>query len=101
MKVAVGVDDDSLAVIVSVRRVVTRPRCWRSRPCRQVFRGDGWRAVSRSDGAAVRLISADGVEHDHGDLALGLALVIGVGGPEFQRLFPQPRALVAGGGPGA
>src|ERR1700736_4685799 len=32
-------------------------------------------------------------------IALGLALVIGVGRPELQRLFPQPRALLAGGGP--
>jgi len=45
-------------------------------------------------------MSADGVEHDDGDLALGLALVIGVGRPELQRLFPEPRALLAGGGPG-
>src|SRR5205085_8121960 len=44
---------------------------------------------------------ADGVQHDYGDLALGFALVIGVGRPELQRLFPQPRALLAGGGPGA
>jgi hypothetical protein len=48
----------------------------------------------------VPLMSADGVEHDHGDLPLGLALVIGVGRPELQRLFPQPRALLAGSGPG-
>lgn len=41
---------------------------------------------------AVRLLSAGGVEHDHGDLAFGLLLVIGVGRPELQRLFPQPRA---------
>src|SRR5205823_4964581 len=46
------------------------------------------------------LLSADGVEHDHRDLALGLLLVIGVGRPELQRLFPQPRALLARGGPG-
>src|ERR1700730_17147471 len=45
-------------------------------------------------------MSADGVQHDHRDLALGLLLVIGVGRPELQRLFPQPRALLARGGPG-
>jgi hypothetical protein len=28
-------------------------------------------------------LSADGVEHDHRDLALGLLLVIGVGRPEL------------------
>ena len=31
---------------------------------------------------AVLLMSADGVQHDHRDLALGLALIIGVGRPE-------------------
>jgi hypothetical protein len=41
-----------------------------------------------------------GVQHDDGDLALGLALVFGVGRPEFGRLFLQPRALLAGGGSG-
>ena len=46
------------------------------------------------------VMSADGVEHDDRDLALGLLLVIGVGRPELERLFPQPRALLAGGGPG-
>src|ERR1700739_3021953 len=45
------------------------------------------------------LMSADGVEYDHRYLALGLLLVIGVGRPELQRLFPQPRSLLAGGGP--
>ena len=45
-------------------------------------------------------MSADGVDHDDRDLALGLALVVGVGSPEFQRLFPQPCALPAGDGPG-
>jgi hypothetical protein len=41
-----------------------------------------------------------GVQHDDGDLALGLALVIGVGRPEFERLFLQRRALLPGGGSG-
>src|SRR5207302_8700600 len=44
---------------------------------------------------------ADGVEHDHRDLALGLALVIGIGRPELQCFFPQPRTLLARSGPGA
>ena len=44
--------------------------------------------------------SADGVEHDDRDLALGLLLVLGIRRPELQRLLPQPRALRAGGGPG-
>src|SRR6266436_9130133 len=43
---------------------------------------------------------AEGVQHDYRDLALGLVLVIGVRRPELERLFPQPRALVTGGGPG-
>src|SRR6516162_10734760 len=43
---------------------------------------------------------ADGVQHDYRDLTLGLALIIGVGRPELQCLFPQPRALLALGGPG-
>src|SRR5271166_1744292 len=43
---------------------------------------------------------ADGIQHDHRDLALGLLLVIGIGWPELERLLPQPRALRAGGRPG-
>src|SRR5438876_9262455 len=43
---------------------------------------------------------AEGVQHDYRDLALGLALVIGVGWPELERLFPQPCPLLTGGGPG-
>ena len=39
-------------------------------------------------------MSADVIQHEDGDLALGLAAVIGVGRPEPQRLFPQPRALL-------
>jgi len=35
--------------------------------------------------------SAHRVEHHDRDLALGLLPVIGVGRPEFERLFPQPR----------
>ena len=41
----------------------------------------------------------DGVQHDHRDLALGLALIVGIGWPEFQRLVPEPRPFRARGGP--
>src|SRR6516225_11393178 len=44
--------------------------------------------------------SVDGVQYDHRDLALGLLLVIGVRRPELERLWPQPRALLASGGAG-
>src|SRR5437879_1289105 len=44
--------------------------------------------------------SANRIEHDDGNLALGLLLVIGVGRPEFERLLPQTRPLLAGGGAG-
>src|SRR6266403_5608473 len=71
------------------------PLLGRSAPAR--MRGPGWRCCELG---AVPPISADRVQHDHRDLALGLALVIGVGRPELQRLFPQPRALLARGGPG-
>src|SRR5215470_4194338 len=45
-----------------------------------------------------RRLSVNGIQDDDGDLALGIALVIGVGRPELQRLFPQLRTLLARGG---
>jgi hypothetical protein len=39
------------------------------------------RAAAKLGAVSLRL--ADGIEHDHRDLALGLALVIGVGRPEL------------------
>jgi hypothetical protein len=33
------------------------------------------------------VMSADGIKHDHRDLALGLLLVIGVGRPELERRY--------------
>src|SRR5215469_11389809 len=56
--------------------------------------------VKRHSSAPCSVMSADGVEHDHRDLALGLLLVIGVRRPELQCLLPQPGALLAGGSPG-
>src|SRR5215216_1240159 len=44
--------------------------------------------------------SADWIEHDDGDLALGLLLIVGVRRPEFQRLLPEAGALLARGGAG-
>ena len=41
----------------------------------------------------------DRVQHDHRDLALGLALIVGIGGPELKRLVPEARPFRAGGGP--
>src|SRR5262249_22526811 len=43
---------------------------------------------------------ADGVQHDYRDLALCLSLVIGVGRPELECLFPEACPLVTGCGPG-
>src|SRR5215472_13791296 len=40
------------------------------------------------------------MQHDHGYLALGLELIVGVGGPKFERLFPKSEAFLARGCPG-
>src|SRR5205085_10706976 len=53
-----------------------------------------------SNSPTYRFELADGIEHDYRDLALGLLLVIGVGRPELERFFPQPRPLRAGRGAG-
>ena len=37
----------------------------------------------------------DWIQHDHRYLALGLELIVGVGRPEFEPLFPKPEALLA------
>src|SRR3984893_16395626 len=88
-------------VIVSVRHIVTTMSAQSSLSAGffipLALRCGPRFALLRSLGGAV--MSAHGVQHDHRDLALGLLLVIGVGRPELQRLFPQPRALLARGGP--
>ncbi len=35
------------------------------------------------------------IQHDHRYLALGLELIVGVGRPELERLFPKPEAFLA------
>lgn len=40
-------------------------------------------ATERSAPGSNRVLT-DRIEHDHGNLALGLLRVIGIGGPEFQ-----------------
>ena len=37
----------------------------------------------------------DWIQHDHRYLALGLELIVGVGRPKFERLFPKSRAFLA------
>jgi hypothetical protein len=37
----------------------------------------------------------DRVQHDHRYLAFGLELIIGIGRPKYERLFPKPGAFVA------
>src|SRR6185369_101584 len=54
----------------------------------------GWRRPRRPCWPAL----VDRVQHDHRDLALGLALIVGIGGPELQRLVPEARPFRAGGG---
>src|SRR5215467_12236438 len=46
-----------------------------------------------------RPILMNWIQHDHRYLALGLELIISVGRPEFERLFPKPAAFVARGCP--
>src|SRR5690242_3768781 len=43
---------------------------------------------------------ANRIQHDHRYLALGLELIVGVGRPEFERLFPKPNAFFARRRPG-
>ena len=42
----------------------------------------------------------DWIQHDHRYLALGLELVVGVGRPKFERLFPKSKAFLARRCPG-
>src|SRR6266699_1563616 len=37
----------------------------------------------------------DWIQHDHRYLALGLELIVGVGRPKFERLFPKSEAFLA------
>src|SRR5262245_20024210 len=40
------------------------------------------------------------IQHDHRYLALGLELIVGVGRPKFERLFPKSEAFLARRYPG-
>src|ERR1700676_2888588 len=42
----------------------------------------------------------DWIQHDHRYLALGLKLIVGIGRPKFERLFPESEAFLARGCPG-
>src|SRR5712675_536986 len=42
----------------------------------------------------------DWIQHDHRYLALGLELIVGVGRPKFERLFPKSEAFLARRRPG-
>src|SRR5690348_2532463 len=35
------------------------------------------------------------IQHDHRYLAIGLELIVGVGRPKFERLFPKSKAFLA------
>src|SRR4029077_21069113 len=47
-------------------------------------------AAARRHGTLIGL-----VPHQHPDLALGLELIVGVGRPKFERLFPKSEAFLA------
>jgi len=40
------------------------------------------------------------IQHDHRNLALGLELIVGIGRPKFERLFPKSEAFLARRCPG-
>src|SRR3954453_14386910 len=42
----------------------------------------------------------DGIQHNHRYLALGLELIVGVGRPNLERLFPKSEAFLARRCPG-
>src|SRR5208337_431180 len=44
--------------------------------------------------AGTRPALMDRVEHDHRYLSLGLQLIVRIGGPKLERLFPQPGSLL-------
>src|SRR4030081_1883827 len=74
--------------------------------------GSGWRcaraAIARPKGRSRAKLARfrrcggrppgtlmDRIQHDHRYLALGLELIVGVGRPKFERLFPKPEAFLA------
>jgi hypothetical protein len=56
------------------------------------------RAAQQGRPAATYLM--DWIQHDHRYLALGLELIVGVGRPKFERLFPKSEAFLARRCPG-
>src|SRR3954454_24548942 len=61
----------------------------------------GWRCV-RAPNCAVPSLRRrlprtlmDWIQHDHRYPALSLELIVGIGRPEFERLFPKPKAFLA------
>ena len=63
-----------------------------TKPCEQRH------AVAAAGGRQVSLLNW--IQHDHRYLALGLELIVGVGRPKFERLFPKAEALLARRCPG-
>jgi hypothetical protein len=55
-------------------------------------------AVAAAAGRHVPLM--DWIQHNHRYLALGLELIVGVGRPKFERLFPKSEAFLARRCPG-
>src|SRR5581483_9470194 len=56
--------------------------------------------AKRRAAAPLRAVLMDRIQHDHRYLALGLELIVGVGRPEFECLFPKPGAFLARRCPG-
>src|SRR5438445_6008793 len=54
----------------------------------------------RRCGGRPPLTLMDWIQHDHRYLALGLKLIVGVGRPKFERLFPKSEAFVTRRCPG-
>jgi hypothetical protein len=63
-----------------------------TRPCEQRH------AVAAATGPPRTLMNR--IQHDHRYLALGLELIVGLGRPKFERLFPKSEAFLARRCPG-
>ncbi len=61
--------------------------------------GEQRQAVAAAAGRHVPYLM-DWIQHDHRYLALGLELIVGVGRPKFERLFPKSEAFLARRCPG-
>jgi hypothetical protein len=63
------------------------------------MRASSRRSISVSAAAAVQLPGSlslmERVQHNHWNLAFGLELIVGIGRPKFERLFPKSDAFLA------